>query len=70
MYYFQIFFPIAFFYTLCCGGCIYFFWYFRRRPDEVELAVLASDIKIGESRQRVVFQTSSAANKNDDEYPS
>ncbi len=30
----------------------YFFWYFRRKPDEVEIAVKAAKVEITKTRKR------------------
>jgi FG-GAP repeat len=67
--YFIIIAPLAFIVLCCCCSCCYFFWHFRRRPDEVEIAVLASDIVVGKQRDRQVMEKSSVAGADDDEYP-
>ncbi len=33
-------------------GVAYFFWYFRRKPDEVEIAVKAAKVEITKTRKR------------------
>jgi hypothetical protein len=69
LYLFMIIFP-----TLCCScscfwGIIFFFWYFRRRPDIAEIAVKASNLEIGKTRERKYIKKSKIAHENDDEYP-
>ena len=70
MYWFKILFPIGMFILCYCLSCCYFFWYFRRRPDEVEIAVLASDLEIGKQRDRKAIDKSGESGMNDDEFPS
>ena len=35
-----------------CVGIAYFFWKFRRKPDEIEVLVLKSGVKITRKRKR------------------
>ena len=69
MYWFKILFPIGMLILCYCLSCCYFFWYFRRRPDEVEIAVLASDLEIGKDRTRKTMEKSGASGLGDDEFP-
>ena len=69
MYWFKILFPIGMCLLCCCFSICYFFWYFRRRPDEVEVAVLASDLEIGKTRERKRFVKSGGGGAADDEFP-
>lgn len=49
-YYCGIFIPIGVYCVLCWAGIKYFFWYYRRKPDEIEIMVKASDIEITKKR--------------------
>ena len=69
MYWFKILFPVGMFILCYCLSCCYFFWHFRRRPDEVEIAVLASDLEIGKKRNRKEMEKSGASGMGDDEFP-
>lgn len=50
-YYCGIFIPIGVYCVFCWGGIRFFFWYYRRKPDEIELMVKASDIEITKTRK-------------------
>lgn len=51
-YYLSIFVPITVFCICFWGAVKFFFWYFRRKPDEVEIMVKASEIEITKNRER------------------
>lgn len=40
---------------LCCCGIIYFFWHFRRVPDDAEIIVKRSGMKVGAPRTRTRY---------------
>jgi len=50
-YYCGIFIPIGVYCVFCWAGIKFFFWYYRRKPDEIELMVKASDIEITKTRK-------------------
>lgn len=51
-FYLLIFIPTGFCVCSCCWGTIYFCWYFRRKPDEVEIIVAKSGLKVDPSKPR------------------
>jgi hypothetical protein len=52
MYILSIALPLGFCCICCIAGTVYFFWHFRRKPDEVELAVKAAGLERTKERKR------------------
>lgn len=44
--------PISCCVCSCVSGVAFFFWYFRRKPDEVEIAVKKAGVEITKERKR------------------
>lgn len=49
-YYCSIFIPIGLYCVFCWSAIKFFFWYYRRKPDDIEILVKASNIEITKKR--------------------
>jgi hypothetical protein len=52
----------------CCVCVIYFFWHFRRKPDEIELAIKNAGVEVGLNRTRVKLVSQKPGTVYADEY--
>lgn len=68
LYYLKISLPFVFLGICCICSTIFFFWYFRRKPDEIELAIKKAGVEVGLNRKRHIAVTAKPAQVYADDW--